>query len=226
MTESKPHWQNLLAGIAKNPDSKLAQILESARTITLPAQQPVFHPGSPCQQYLLLTEGRVCVYLTAENGREVTLYHVQPGHSCVLTTSCLLGQASYPAAAVTETEVTALVIDSATFQNALDNCAEFRRFVFANLSHRLAEVMRRMEEVTFGDIDQRLAALLLTFSNDSGQRLLNVTHQALAMELGTAREVVSRHLKRFEARGWLQLSRGAIELADKAELIRVSNLRE
>jgi CRP/FNR family transcriptional regulator len=83
-----------------------------------------------------------------------------------------------------------------------------------------------MEEVTFGDIDQRLAAILLARRGDTDHHVFNVTHQALATELGTAREVVSRHLKRFEARGWLQLGRGTIELVNHMELIRIRDQRK
>jgi CRP/FNR family transcriptional regulator len=147
------------------------------------------------------------------------LYRVRAGDSCVLTTSCLLAHEPYPATAVTETEVTALTLNERAFQQALDASAQFRRFVFTNLSSRLAEVIRRMEEVAFGDIDQRLAAALLT--RQAAGTLGNTTHQALATELGTAREVVSRHLKRFEERRWVRLNRGAIELIDTAALAQL-----
>jgi CRP/FNR family transcriptional regulator len=128
MTEFKPDRQTPPSAAAHHlppqaGSAELDAIFAVARTLTLPAQQPVFHSGSPCRQYLLVTAGRVCVYLSAENGREVTLYHVEPGHSCVLTTSCLLGGELYPAAAVTETEVTALAIDAQTVAHSLENSA-------------------------------------------------------------------------------------------------------
>ena len=215
MNESYPLIKNCFPGLARSANESVRGMIRQTRTVRLPEQQHVFHVGSLCQLYLLVVEGSVCVYLTAESGRQVTLYHVRPGQSCVLTTACLLGQETYPASAYTEGPVVALAVESQVFWDTLDQSGEFRRFVFADLGRRLSDVIRRMEEVTFGDIDQRLIDLLL--QHDAAR--LNLTHQSLATELGTAREVVSRHLKRFESRGWLQLGRGRIEILDREALL-------
>ena len=215
------------SGLAQSADPALNRIFSTARLLQLPAGATVFHVGAACEQYLLVVEGQVKVFLLAPSGREVTLYSVRPGQSCVLTTSCLLGQARYPAGAVTETAVTTIAISLALFQQTLDQSAAFRRFVFASLGDRLAAVISRMEEVTFGEIDQRLAALLLargTVSGKSEQNTLHATHQELALELGTAREVVSRHLKQFELRGWVRLGRSSVELLNPSALQRLARV--
>lgn len=190
--------------------------MECAKLVRLPAGQILFYPGSSCQNYVLVVEGVIRVQLIAASGREVLLYQVRPGDSCVLTTACLLGQRPYPAEGITETAVTAFIVGGQCFQQALRRSDCFRSFVFENLAQRLAAVIGRMEEVVFTAIEQRLAKILV----EAGDRLVT-THQALATELGTAREVVSRQLKRFERYGWIRLNRGRIEVLDRRALGRL-----
>jgi CRP/FNR family transcriptional regulator len=190
--------------------------LAAARLVELPAGQPVFHAGAPCEAYLLVVEGRVRVQLVGEAGREAVLYRVGPGQSCVLTTCCVLSGEDYPAEGYAETPVQALVFGKPDFDRALDAVPAFRRFVFANLGQRLAEVIVRMEEVAFWPVERRLAAYLLARSDPRGA--VAATHQVIAAELGTAREVVSRHLKRLEGLGLVRLGRATVEVADRPAL--------
>lgn len=210
--------QALLPELAR--DAELGAILARANCVSLPAGQCVFQPGAVCQNYLLVARGEVRVQLLTAGGREVVLYHVGPGDSCVLTTSCLLGAAHYPAEGITVNEVTAFALSAADFHQGLDSSSAFRRFVFGNLGRRLSEVIARMEQVVFAPIDARLAGSLLQLAGAGDQ--LSATHHELAVELGTAREVVSRHLKRFEENGWVRLGRGSIALTDRAALVRLA----
>lgn len=216
MNDMNNGWQSSFPELAKSADPAIKKLMDSARTVTLRAQEFVYHMGANCNTYLLALNGTVRVQLTSESGREVTLYRVQPGGSCILTTSCLISGQHFPADAIAETNVTALAIDQQGFRQALDESADFRRFVFANISKRLTDVIRRMEAVTFTAIDKRLASALME-AQTSG-RVSAITHQALAVELGTAREVISRHLKRFESKGLITLGRGHIEITDLARL--------
>ena len=228
-TATAPEWRRCFGQLAAAAEPVLAEILDGARVVTLDAAHPVFAGGSPCESYLLVLDGAVRVQLLAANGREVTLYRVASGDSCVLTTSCLLGGDDYPADAVTETPVRALALPRADFERALDASRSFRRFVFEGLGERLSALMRRMDEVAFGDIDVRLAGVLLghAAAGSGGSPVrLSVTHQALAAELGSAREVISRHLKRFESHGWVALGRGTIEVLDREGLVRVARAGE
>ncbi|RMG27704.1 MAG: Crp/Fnr family transcriptional regulator [Gammaproteobacteria bacterium] len=190
--------------------------MEEAQLVRLPPGMKVFEPGGRCQSYLLVVEGSVRVQLVTESGREAVLYHVRAGNSCILTTSCLLGGQHYPAEGVTESEVAALVVPAARFLPALDQSRAFRKFVFANLGRRLAEVMERIEQIAFGPIDRRLAGALLDLADGDG--VIRTTHQNLAVELGSAREVISRHLKRFESRDWVALGRGTITIRNAEAL--------
>lgn len=212
------NWRSLFPDLSA--DAGLDALMSCGQRLELPANTPVFAPGAPCRNYLLVAAGRVRVQLLTAGGREVVLYHVGAGESCVLTTSCLLGRTSYPAEGVTETAVTALALSAGDFDRGLDSSAAFRRLVFGNLGDRLTDVILRMEQVAFGPIDGRLAGSLLKLAAQTNP--VQLTHQALALELGSAREVVSRHLKRFEDQGWVRLRRGSVELLDPVALTQLS----
>ncbi len=190
-------------------------MLASAQTIDLPAGEIAFRKGDECRNFILVLDGCVRVQLSSEGGREVTLYRVKPGDTCALTTSCLVGKEDYPAEAVIEKDVTALMIPDQEFRQALLDSEVFRLFVFRGFSGRLCAIVARMEAVTLKTIDERLIEQLLQGDSDL---LSNITHQVLASEIGTAREVVSRKLRRFESDGLIRSSRGRIEILDRKKL--------
>lgn len=208
-------WALHYPAFATNPDAAVRRMMDAAKLLHLPRERKVFQPGSPCVNYLLLVEGSVRVQLVTANGREVLLYRVGPGGSCILTTSCLLGGNGYPAQGLTESPTTAFAVPEPQFRQALDQSDTFRRFVFGDFATRLVRVIGRLEEVLGGRIDARLARALLV---GASSRPLQRTHQDLAAEIGTAREVISRHLKQFEERGWVRLGRGTVTILDRAGL--------
>lgn len=222
MVHHEQLWKQHFPEFLQSGDPEVVRLVGSAQLIRLPAGHTVFYPGSPCDNYVLVVEGGIRTQLIAENGREVVLYYVRAGDSCVLTTSCLLGNQRYPAEGVTEQAVSAFVMGHRDFQRALDRSSIFRRFVFDNFARRLATVIGRMEEVVFDPIDRRLARMLLA----SNTLRVAATHHDLAVKLGTVREVVSRNLKRFEHYGWVSLARGAIDIVDREALQRLAALRE
>jgi CRP/FNR family transcriptional regulator len=213
-------WQNLFPTLACG-DRHTRSVLDDARLVTMPADQPVFHAGSPCENYVLLLEGSVRVQVIGESGREAVLYRVLPGQSCVLTTCCILSGDDYPAEGFTESPVRALVVTKPAFDGALESAPAFRRFVFANLGGRIADVIARMEEVAFRPVERRLAAFLLARAEQAGT--IRITHQEIAVELGSAREVVSRHLKRLESSGLVELGRSTVQVLKPVELRRLAD---
>jgi len=188
------------------------RLIENAKRVKLPKNTTIFYQGASCENYLLVVEGSVKVYTRAMNGREIVLYRVQDGQSCTLTTTCLLANNNYPAEGLTETPVEALVIPLAEFNKGLAESNDFRTFVFNTYGKRLCDIINLVGEVSFNRIDIRLANYLL--KNFDHNKTLIVTHQTLAIELGTAREVISRQLKIFEGKNWLQLNRGEITLVN------------
>lgn len=193
---------------------------ERAAVVNLPAGQTIFAPGHPAEQFLLVLDGTVRVQQSAASGREIVLYRVSSGESCILTTACLLSEDSYYAEGLTETPVTAVAVPRAAFDALMARSSQFRQFVFSNYAQRIADLLHVVEEVAFGRIDKRLAQRLLERAGENGE--LNATHQDLASELGSVREVISRHLKEFQRRGWIDLSRGRIALVERAALSRLA----
>lgn len=199
----------------------LAGLRGQVKTVVIAPDQCVFHQGDACEQYLVVLQGCVRVQALSVSGREIVLYRVKDGESCVITTSCLLGREEYPAEGITETETRALAIPRPVFDRALEQSATFRRFVFQNQGARLSDLIRRVEDVAFGRLDAKLARFLMDWSQRHDGEIL-LTHQQLATELGTAREVISRQLKQFERRGWLVAGRGKLLIRDLDALERLA----
>ena len=188
------------------------KLVEAMRVITVQPGMSLYQHGQACENYLLILSGSVRVQKLSEKGQVITLYHLVAGRACELTTTCLLGGKNYPAEAVAETEVQAILIPKADFQEALAQVPNFRHFVFSSIDKGMTDLIGLLEDVSFGRMDCRLARRLLQLADDTHP--IVVTHQALAEELGTAREVISRLLKGFEHHGWVSLHRGRIEIID------------
>lgn len=196
-----------LAGL----DAESARVLDAGlRPVTVPAGTVLFRSGDTCSAFLLVLDGRVRVQKVGENGREIVLYRVEPGQTCVLTTACLMSQGVYGAEGLAETDVSGLALSPAAFDTLLARSPAFRSFAFSAYATRVSDLLMLIEEVAFGRIDVRLAQTLLERAGGDG--IVHATHQDLAVELGTAREVVSRQLKEFERRGWVTLGRGRVEV--------------
>jgi len=215
-----PDWTALVPGLALLNAADRGRLRDLARPMAAPACMRMFGEGSPCQAFLIVLEGQVRVQKTGENGREIALYRVGPGETCVVTTVCLMSGTDYDAEGIAETDIRAQMLPISGFRALLAQSEGFRDFVFRAYSTRISDLLLLLEEVSFGRIDQRLAACLLERANAIGE--MAMTHQELAAELGTAREVVSRQLKEFERHGWLTLARGRVVLHDRAALLALS----
>ena len=204
-----------------------SRLLETVGYVRLPKGAFYFHEGDVCAQVALVGAGRIRVYKTGETGREITLYHVVAGESCLINISCMLSTTRCPASARVESAVEALVIPGDRFRRWVAENENVRNYVFDLIAKRMASVMSLVEEVTFQRMDERVARFLEeNFEKSSGtQTVLLLTHEKIASQLGTAREVVSRLLKEFERVGAIRLSRGQIVLQDRDLLKSFSNRR-
>lgn len=200
----------LLPQLLKQKDFE--HIAKQSQEITLPANSTVFKQGDNCANYLYMIRGSVKVFSRAENGREVILYRVQDGESCTLTTACLFADNHYPAEGITEVESTALMISRNVFNRGLAESEVFRQMIFDQYAKRLNDVINLVENLSFGRIDIRLARLLIQLGSQA--QIIETTHQALATELGSVREVVSRQLKELERKELISLQRGSISIVN------------
>jgi CRP/FNR family transcriptional regulator len=173
----------------------------------------ICHEGSECSHLALVLSGTARVYKLGASGREITLYRIGSGESCILTASCIISQLSFPAFALCEEEVEALVIPAASIRQWMDESVAWRKYLFGMVAQRMANIISVIEEVAFRRMDQRIADLLLERSGGA-PGLIKTTHQEIASDLGTSREVVSRILKDFEGSGLIRVARGVVELLD------------
>lgn len=210
------NWTDHFPGLKKLEPEIARPLVETSKVVTLPAGTRIFGPGQSPESYLLLIDGTVRVQQVSETGREIVLYRVSAGESCALTTACLMGYEEYQAEGVTETDVEAVAIPRATFDDLIARSATFRRFVFTAFSVRVTNLFKIIDEVAFSRVDIRLAQKVLELVDPCGRVAL--THQQLASELGTAREVISRQLHEFQRRGWITTSRGSIDVVQPAAL--------
>lgn len=201
------------------PTAKLEALLEQAQQLHLPAGTIVFDENQPCQGFPLVLSGNIRVIKSAANGRELQLYRVACGESCILTSSCLLGHSPYHARGVVDEDVEMIVLPASTFRTLLAEHSSFRDYIFGLFSERLTDLLQLVTAVAFQKLDQRLATLLIAKANP-----VRITHQALADELGSVREIITRLLKNFAEQGWVKLGREQIELIDLDALKKFSRL--
>ncbi len=203
--------------LLQNADAALVREFQQAATFArIPAGQDVFLEGDRVEGIALLISGVVRVYKIGGTGREITLYRFGLGQSCILSANAILNQNTFPAIATVEQDAEAVIIPSATFRDWVRRYDLWREFVFDLLSQRLSSLMTIVDEVAFQRMDARLASFLRTRSRV--QNPMRITHQEIASELGTSREVISRLLEDLSARGLVRSARGEIEVLDEAGL--------
>lgn len=209
-------WTARFQGTAALPMDVRTRLNKSARIIHITKGDQVFGPMNIPDSLFFLYDGRIRVSQTSDAGREIVLYRIEAGESCVLTTACMLAEEAYNAEGLAETDVTVVALPKPAFDRLSSEEDTFRNFVFAAYSRRLIDLLRVVDDVAFGRIDVRLAERLLTLGE--GLKEVRATHQDLASELGTAREVISRVLNDFQKRDLIGQSRGLITFKDKAGL--------
>jgi len=196
-----------------------------ASAVEVMANEPLFCLGNECEHFVVVKAGTVRVELLSTTGQQLLLYRINSGESCVMTTSCLLGNSRYFAQAIAETPIDLILIRREIFDEQLTSSSEFREFVFSGFHERFAELMNRTAELVSSTIDQRLAAALLAYSDVSEvDGIVEQTHQQIAIDIGSAREVVSRRLAIFQQEGTIRKNRGQIEIldADRLRKMRVN----
>ena len=188
----------------------------------LPADKDVYLQGDMVDNIALLLSGSVRVFKIGETGREITLYRFGLGESCVLTANAILNQRSFPAIATVEEDAEVVLIPAEVFESWVKKYDLWRNFVFELLSDRLSTIIEVLDEVVFNRMDQRIASWLITNMGDQSE--IKVTHQKIADDLGSSREVISRLLEDFSKKGWIIPSRGSIEIVDQASLIKIAGM--
>ena len=205
-----PYWEQLT-------EAERELVNRSVRTVIFPKGALVLSSGD-CLGLVQVLRGRLRAYLLSEEGREVTVFRVEEDETCVLSASCVMSQISFETSLVAEEETELLVLGSGAFGKLTEENIYIRCFLYEMAAERFSEVLWVMQQILFMGFDRRLALYLLEQCRRTGKTVLKLTHEQIARDLGSAREVVTRMLRRFSDEGWVELSRGAVTVADKAGL--------
>lgn len=195
------------------------EIMFLGRVVLLRKGTVVFHSYDDCERFFIVLKGSVRVSKYSETGHVITLYHITDGQGCKLTSACLLGGDQYTADAIAEIESCLFFMSKQQFLSMFTRSKPFRQLVFASINKGMSDFLSLIDQLAFGHMDSRLATLLLDASAYSST--IKATHQELADELGTAREVVSRQLKEFEKHNWIVLHRGKLIVTDRDALLNL-----
>lgn len=220
MKHDRIQWIEHFKGLRQLPEDLREALVQGSEVVRVPAGTQVFEPGQSADNLLLLLDGTVRVQQKSDTGREVFLYRVHAGESCVLTTACMLAFEDYSAYGIAEGDVTAVAIPRATFDDLAARSPVFREFIFKAYSRRITDLFTLIDDIVFQRMDVRLAARLLELAGDGD--VVHATHQVLGNELGTAREVISRTLAEFQRRGWIEQARGEVRLVGRGGLERLA----
>jgi CRP/FNR family transcriptional regulator len=209
-------WLAAFPELAELEEEHRGDLLGSTQFNRLRGGDIAYRQGQNCHAYVMCMEGQTRVFKTSESGREILLYQVGPGETCVLTTSCLMAGSAFPAESTAETDVLLAALPAAAFHRLMGASPRFRKFVLDNYGDLLSSLIMLVDEVAFASLDLRLARRLLAEANEQG--VVAKTHQQLALDLGSVREVISRYLAEWERMGWVHASRGSIEVRNRSAL--------
>lgn len=192
-------------------EDELMETLHTLPVLELDPDTIILKEQSYIKEVPLVVEGSVKVYKLDESGKEIILYHILPGESCILSiTSCLNDRESKVRAQI-EKKTKLITIPSQKVKEWMDVFPAWRKFVLKLYYNRLDELLSLVDDIAFKRVDYRLTAKLLKLHKKYGENI-PITHQSLANEIGTAREVVSRLLKHLESEGKISLERGSIRI--------------
>lgn len=189
--------------------------------ITYNKGEILHNADSECLGFVLIKKGGLRVYILSEDGREVTLYRLSEGDSCVLSASCILNNITFDVVIDAETDTEVLLLNISTFSKLNNDNIYVENFAYKNTTDRFSDVMWAVEQILFMSFDKRLATFLIDEVAKNKTTDIYLTHEQIAKYLGSAREVVSRMLKNFESQGIIKLSRGLIKIIDKEKLMKI-----
>lgn len=195
------------------PSPDRGSLLGQCRYSVIPAGTVIMNESVKCSGISLFVSGLVRIYKLSDEGREITLYRIGRGETCVLTAACLLGSGTipYPVSAIAEHDTLMVIVPLESFHRLFQTCEPVRQFIFAAMAAKFYAILGLVENITFKRTNERLMDLLIS-KTGGGTYPLYATHESIASELGTAREVISRLLKEFEHDGLLEMQRGKITL--------------
>lgn len=206
-----PFWNDLT-------DTQKELVLQKLRTVKFPKGARIFDRGDDCLGMLLVKKGNICVYMLSDEGREITLFRLEEGEICVLSSACVIRQIAFDVHVDAESDTELLILNSDFFSRLMSENIYLESYVFKLMTERFSDVMWFMQQILFKRFDTRLAGFLYDETVKTGLDTISMTHEQIAKHLASAREVVSRMLKKFSKDGVVELARGSIRIKDKEKL--------
>ncbi len=213
LSQALPFWGEISA-------KQRALVLDHIKTMQMSKGQMTSYDGGNCTGIQILKSGRIRIFIMSPNGNQITLYRLLSGDACILSAACMIQNIDFEIYAEVEQDTEVLIIPKQIFAKIKEESSAVADFVLEMVSSRFSDVMWVMNQLVFGGTGKRLAEALIEHSNINNSLIVDVTHDMLANDLGTAREVVTRLLKQFQLDGYVKLSRGKIELLDKEKLMK------
>ena len=216
LQNSLPFWNEL------SPD-EVSLLYSGARSIHFSKGQSLYRGDMECAGVLIMKSGSIRVYITSEEGREVTLYILDSGDICIFSASCVLESIDFDVSIDAKSDCDILQVSSSVFSSISSKNVYVELFSYKLATERFSDVMWAMQQILFTSFDKRLARFLIEESKRSDSPDISMTHEQIAKYLGSAREVVSKMLKYFSHEGYVSLSRGGIHILDKIALIKLAH---
>lgn len=211
-----PEWtvlSNLFPGIHHLPELSRQRWMQQ----NFDAETTLFEAGQSCQRFVLLGAGNIRIQMTKSRSRRMTLYRLTPGQLCLHSIMNLINQENYAFEAVTETEGWLSWVPAEQFREWMAESQDFQGWILASIGERFKQLIDRTADLAFTPVELRLADHLIERMGEDA--VVNTTQAELAREIGSAREVVSRHIHRWEKLGWVEKSRGHLKLVDIEALL-------
>lgn len=204
-----------LPGLAAEDHARL----DALPMMSLPRGTRLFGPGDRAEGFGVVLAGRIEVSLTGPSGREILLYAVEPGQSCIQSTLSLLGDEPYTAEALATRDLRVAMIPAPLFHTLMARSEPFRGYIFRAFAARMQDMTTLLERVAFTRVEARLAAALLDLAEGD---CVTATQAELAARIGSAREVVSRRLDALAKRGMVSTDRGRVFLRQRGALLQLA----
>lgn len=206
-----PMWDKL--------EKNQRQLLEQSAQRRQVKKGTILHSGEgECVGLMLILSGMLRAYIQSEEGKEVTIYRLFPGDTCLFSASCIMQSIQFDIIISAEKDTDVWVIPPQIYLSLMNESAPVANYTRELMSARFSEAMWLMEQILFRSVDRRLAAFLLEEAQVEGTDTLSITHETIAGHMGTAREVVTRMLRYFQSEGMVKLSRGKVELLEREGL--------
>lgn len=209
--EETPFWEHLT-------NEQADRVLQDSRCVSYPAGSLIYSPARECLGTIFILKGTIRAYLLSDEGKEVTIYRIRKGDTCVLTASCALSAITFDVEIEAETDCEVLLIPATVFSVLSADNIYVENFAYKIATERFSSVVEALQQIMFMSLRQRIAAFLIDESAQGRDDCIHMTHEEIAKAIGSAREAVSRTLKQMSEKGDVVLFRGGIKIENKASL--------